>query len=138
MGTSVSLCSVCRCGSGAQVNHPGKGREKHPWVGFFSSEVCSELGSEILPLSVPHHGEGKFCTLTGGEAIFSAFVHPHFQEQSVLAVSVSQPSGSWYGLRDLGFLPGAICFCREGPECLEAFIKHLHWPLEGEGKLEDL
>lgn len=139
MGTSVSVCSVFRRGSGAQVNHPGKGREKkNPCVGFFSSEVCSELGSEILPLSVPRRGVGKFCRLIGGEAIFFCFCTSSFPRTVCLGcLNVSArwelvwAEGAGTSLEPSAFAGRALTVSR-----LSSSIFHL--PLEGEGKLEDV
>lgn len=64
MGTSVSVYSVCRCGSGAQVNHPGKGRKKKSMCWLVvkasvlgarlrnSASLCSSLwGGKVLQIN---------------------------------------------------------------------------------------
>lgn len=96
------------------------GQESMCWLVFKARELRARLCNSASPSSSSRGG--KVLQIKKGLSnFFSAFVHPPFQEQCVLVLSISQPGVGW-GIWDF---PGAICFCRESPGWLEAFIEHL-------------
>lgn len=136
MGTSVSVYCVCRRGSGAQVNHPGKGRKKSMcWLVFKSSvlrarlqnsaSLCSSsCGRKVLQINKGLSNFFCLCTSSFPRTVCLGCLNISAQWELVWAgefgISLEQSAFAWRALA-VSRLSSSI----------------FHWPLEGEGKLED-
>lgn len=132
MGTSVSVYSVCRCGSGAQVNHPGKGREKKSmcWLVVKSSVPGARLWNS--PSLCSSSWGGKVLQIIKGLSNFFCLWTSSFPRTACLGcLNISARwELVWAGEFGISLEQSAFAISR-----LSSSI--FHWPLEGEGKLED-